>query len=199
MTLCYIIIFCCRYNEQGRFIFLFAEIQAPESRMCTLCHGIQMRVAFEPDPLWTSVPRCSLPTIHLLEWVPDTHWGGSGDRCHAISHRKHTQSFTQRPHSYRWPITSVLGCWWRLGSPLPCGDKQVGIFHTGRNRKREGESHRTSVPVWSFRFKKEIGAMWRTVAARSEPWCLWVYFEEVRLPGFLFCWENKPALKHNCT
>lgn len=124
--------------------------------MCTLCHGIQMRVAFEPDPLWTSVPRCSLPTIHLLEWVPDTHWGGSGDRCHAISHRKHTQSFTQRPHSYRWPITSVLGCWWRLGSPLPCGDKQVGIFHTGRNHERQGSHIAPPCPFEVFGLKKKL-------------------------------------------
>lgn len=100
--------------------------------MCGMCLG-----TWDVCGIWTRSimevhPRCLLSTVHLLEWVPDTHSRGSRDYCHAISNCTHTHSYKQKPHSYRWPITSVMAHWRTLSSPLPCGDdRPVLLLYTG--------------------------------------------------------------------
>lgn len=85
-------------------------------------------------------PRYLLPTIHLLEWVPDTHSRGSRDYRHAISNCTHIRTLTHRNwfvqvayYISNGPLTEprqpTTMWWWSASfSALHWGE----IYHTGK-------------------------------------------------------------------
>lgn len=101
-------------------------------------------------------------------WVPDTYSRGSGEYCNAISKCTHSHSYTQKPHSYRWPITSVIAHWWSLSyHVVMMGSLFYSMLRRNISHRSEQKRKRSKMKIKSdtimpcLGFSQQIAAIWR--------------------------------------
>lgn len=167
-------------NEQ-RFIFTFPL----QSCMCRGCPGTRSIMEVQPS--------CLPPTVHLFERVPDTCSRGSGDRCHAISHCKHTHTetaFIQVAHYIsNGPLMepqqpTTMWWWWASFPALRWGE----IFHTGSYWKSEVSEIALSCPFQVLVNKLQLsGAISDDLGE-----CVLKGFHSCDFVFWALCRENKP-------